>query len=252
VNQPAAFTGTVGQPSQPQVVTLGTNGIDPLEVESITVSGTDAAMFAVNPGDGTAGTCGPAPFPIPAGGNCTISIVFTPTSDGAKTANLVIDSNATNDPPVEPIAITGTATASTGSDVTATASVNGANGTVSAPTASVANGATASFTLVPDSGFRPSTTVGGTCPAGSLNGNVYTTGALTADCTVTFSFEQGSTPGGESQEMADVVKAFRSVLGKAPLTQEEQARLDVAPVAAPNGTVDEADVVILLRRVVGL
>ncbi len=50
---------------------------------------------------------------------------------------------------------------------------------------SVEHGKTTSFTLTPDSGYGIDT-VEGCC--GSLNGNVYTTGAITADCTVTASF----------------------------------------------------------------
>jgi beta-propeller repeat-containing protein len=46
-------------------------------------------------------------------------------------------------------------------------------------------GAAQAFTLTTDVGYAAS--VGGTCAAGSLAGNTYTTGAATADCTVTFS-----------------------------------------------------------------
>jgi hypothetical protein len=70
--------------------------------------------------------------------------------------------------------------------LTVTPSV-GANLTVNPSTAqSVATGATTAFTLTPGGGFNVSTTVGGSCPAGSWNGTTYTTGAITASCTVSF------------------------------------------------------------------
>ncbi len=46
---------------------------------------------------------------------------------------------------------------------------------------------TAQFTLTPDTGYHL-VNVTGTCPAGSLSGNVWTTGAITANCTVVANF----------------------------------------------------------------
>ena len=62
----------------------------------------------------------------------------------------------------------------------------GEGGSISPDTPqSVDYGNTTSFTLTPDSGYGIDTVEG--C-GGSLNGNVYTTGAITEDCTVTASF----------------------------------------------------------------
>ena len=44
------------------------------------------------------------------------------------------------------------------------------------------------YGLNPLAGYRPSS-VGGTCPYGSLSGNSYTSGAITADCSVIATFE---------------------------------------------------------------
>lgn len=49
------------------------------------------------------------------------------------------------------------------------------------------DGATASFVVTADTGYARSTSVSGTCPAGSWEGNTYTTGLVTGDCTVSFS-----------------------------------------------------------------
>ncbi len=67
----------------------------------------------------------------------------------------------------------------------------GSNGSIS-PNApqTVDNGATTSFTLTPAAGFAIASVTG--C-GGSLVGNVYTTGAITADCAVTATFAKRST-----------------------------------------------------------
>ncbi|MFC4821807.1 BACON domain-containing protein [Dokdonella ginsengisoli] len=73
---------------------------------------------------------------------------------------------------------------------TVTPSVGTPSGTISPDTPQTVNsGATASFTLTADSGFHVDA-VGGTC-GGSLAGNVYTTTAVTADCTVIANFAAG-------------------------------------------------------------
>lgn len=53
-------------------------------------------------------------------------------------------------------------------------------------TQSVTSGSTVSFTVTPVSGDTRSPMKGGTCASGSWNGSVYTTGDITADCTVVF------------------------------------------------------------------
>jgi predicted extracellular nuclease len=71
---------------------------------------------------------------------------------------------------------------------TVTPSVSGGHGQIDPAVAqTVVDGATTSFTLNADPGYHVDV-VGGTCPVGSLAGNVYTTGAIVADCTVTASF----------------------------------------------------------------
>ena len=67
--------------------------------------------------------------------------------------------------------------------VTATA---GANGAITPPSRNVAHGSTTTFTVTPNAGFAA--TMGGTCPAGSVVGTTYTTGIITAACTVTAAF----------------------------------------------------------------
>ena len=72
---------------------------------------------------------------------------------------------------------------------TVTASA-GTNGTITPATQTANTGTTVSFTVTPSTGYT--TTMGGTCPAGTLVGTTYTTGNITADCTVTASFTANS------------------------------------------------------------
>jgi RHS repeat-associated protein len=62
----------------------------------------------------------------------------------------------------------------------------GTGGTISPSTAQIVNsGSTASFTVAPNSGFQIVSVTG--C-GGTLSGTTYTTGAITADCSVTATF----------------------------------------------------------------
>jgi hypothetical protein len=71
---------------------------------------------------------------------------------------------------------------------TVTPSVSGGNGTITPNTPQTVNdGATTQFTLTPNIGYHIVTPVGGTC-GGSFAGSIYTTSAVTADCTVIASF----------------------------------------------------------------
>jgi hypothetical protein len=70
----------------------------------------------------------------------------------------------------------------------------GEGGSVTPETLKVKDGASAEFALSPDADYSVDETVGGTCPAGSWSADTYTTGPITADCTVEFGFTFGSTP----------------------------------------------------------
>jgi hypothetical protein len=73
----------------------------PLTINSITISGTDAADFAW-----VGGTCAISPNILGAGKSCTITITFTPSAQGSRTASLSVTDNASSNPPA--IALTGT------------------------------------------------------------------------------------------------------------------------------------------------
>ena len=64
----------------------------------------------------------------------------------------------------------------------------GTGGSIAPSTPQTVNyNGTAQFTLTPSTGYHL-VNVTGTCPAGSLSGNLWTTGAITADCTVVANF----------------------------------------------------------------
>jgi hypothetical protein len=67
----------------------------------------------------------------------------------------------------------------------------------------VNEGDTQDFTVTPNSGYTVSSTVGGSCPAGSWSGSTYTTGAISSSCSVSFSASQNTytvTPSGDGNE----------------------------------------------------
>ncbi len=79
-----------------------------------------------------------------------------------------------------------TAAASTSYTVTPAA---GTGGTVNPATAqTVSAGATTAFVVTANAGYTRDTAVGGTCAPGNWNGNTWTTGTISANCTVSFSF----------------------------------------------------------------
>lgn len=94
---------------------------------------------------------------------------------------------------------------------TVTAAVNGGNGAILSPViVTVINGKSTAFSLSPDAGYQPSKTVGGSCPAGSFSNNIYTTGSITSDCSVIFSFEKPpcAAPASLKFPMADADGAY--------------------------------------------
>jgi len=136
----------------------------------------------------------------------------------------------------------------------------GTGGSISPSTAqTVNNGGTTSFTIIPNSGYHISSITG--C-GGTLSGSVYTTGAISANCTVTAIFTARSTvPDGRLVDpnqvsIADALRALRIASGLITPTANDLAHGDVAPlvnnVPAPDGKIDLGDVIVILRKSVGL
>ncbi len=87
-----AFSSTVvGQTSSAQTLTLTNPGTVAATLSGVTLSGTDAASFAI----GSSSTC-KANLSLAANATCTVVLTFTPASAGAKSATLKVGSNATS------------------------------------------------------------------------------------------------------------------------------------------------------------
>ena len=92
----------VGTTSAVQAVTLSNAGSVALSISSVAIAGTNAGDFAQT------NTCGGS---VAAGGNCTISVTFTPTASGSLTASVSISDNASGSPQTVSLSGTGTASA---------------------------------------------------------------------------------------------------------------------------------------------
>ena len=88
---------TVGASSPAQTVTLSNTGNAGLSIAGLAVTGTNAGDFAQT------NTCA---SPVAAGGNCTISVTFTPAASGGRTASVSISDNASGSPQM--VALSGT------------------------------------------------------------------------------------------------------------------------------------------------
>jgi hypothetical protein len=164
----------VGSTSAPFSITLSNTGGSSFNVTAVTPAATPFAQ--------SGGSCGAVPFSIAAGASCTLDYTFSPTAAGAANQSFTVTASAAGDPG---FSLSGTGVAVTH---TVTPSVGTPAGSISPNTPQVVNdGATQAFTLTPNAGFHIDT-VTGTCPAGTLVGGNYTTGAITADCTVVANF----------------------------------------------------------------
>jgi FtsP/CotA-like multicopper oxidase with cupredoxin domain len=89
--------------SAAQPVTLTNTGTTALIISSITLGGTNPTQFSQT------NTCPIGGAGLAAGANCTISVRFSPTGTGARTATLSISDNAAGSP--QTVTLTGTGTA---------------------------------------------------------------------------------------------------------------------------------------------
>lgn len=122
---------------------------------------------------------------------------------------------------------------------------------------SVTNGGNTTFTVSPVTGYGIAAVTG--CN-GSLNGTTYTTSPITADCSINVTaVARTASSGGNTlpPTITDALKVLQAVVGITPLTATEQIRYDVAPLATNgtpvgNGSIDSADVILILRRSIGI
>jgi uncharacterized repeat protein (TIGR01451 family) len=86
------FVDTMVSTSSSETVTISNTGTGDLTVSGILLSGTDAGEFVLDMSGGPS-PCGSTTPTVTAGGDCTVTVTFSPTSLGAKAAILGISSN---------------------------------------------------------------------------------------------------------------------------------------------------------------
>lgn len=91
---------SVGTTSAVQTVVLSNPGTATLSISSIAITGTNSGDF------GQINTCGSS---VLASGSCNINITFSPTTIGARSANVSVTDNATGSPQTVPLSGTGIA-----------------------------------------------------------------------------------------------------------------------------------------------
>ena len=129
-----------GSTSQPQTTIPSSNGIElPLSITSIQVTGSNNTDFAET------NNC---PGSLPSTGNCTITVTFTPTAGGTRTAAMTVIDGAANSP--QTVTLTGV-----GQDFSVTNS--------GSSTATVSPGQTANYKLALTSAGGFAQTVALTC-----------------------------------------------------------------------------------------
>jgi hypothetical protein len=86
--------------SSPMTLTLSNVGMAALTIGSITKGGTNSADYAI-----TSNTCGSS---LAVGAKCVITVTFTPSALGSRTANITVADNACGSPHVIPLTGKGT------------------------------------------------------------------------------------------------------------------------------------------------
>jgi hypothetical protein len=175
-------TVTLGAPAVTRQANVSNTGNAPLQVQKVSVEGSNAADFRV-----ASGTTCVAGTPIPAGGRCVVSVSFAPAQAGQRSANLVIAHGAPGSP--LQIGLVGEGAGAAQASLTPAQADfgTGAVGTTGPPTTfTLANGGTADLPIqtIALQGSAPRAfviTTGGGCQSG---GSV----AAGASCTITVAF----------------------------------------------------------------
>ena len=151
----------VGTTSGPQTVTVTNAQNVALNISAVSISGANSGDFGVT------SACPTVPSSVPATSSCTLSVTFTPTASGTRTATLSITDDASNSP--QTVTLTGSGSAPVTITPTSITSFSAPVGTTSAfKTVTIKNSATTPLTL--DSfqfsgDFEQTATTCGTLPA---------------------------------------------------------------------------------------
>jgi len=111
------------------------------------------------------------------------------------------------------------------------------------PAAAEVTGSTWSYTVTPLSAGTNSVTV---------TANDFSENQSSAAIGITFVVPDGKVAGGDAVTIADALTALRIVVGLAVPSADQLLRGDVSPLGAPDGKIDLADTLLILRKAVGL
>jgi hypothetical protein len=89
----------VGTTSLPRTVSLTNQGHSTIGIAGVAITGTDAGDFSET------NTCGPT---LASGASCSISVTFTPSAKGKRTADVSISDSGGGSPQIVPLSGTGT------------------------------------------------------------------------------------------------------------------------------------------------
>jgi hypothetical protein len=142
-----------------------------------------------------------------------------------------------------------------------TPAVAGSGSIAPATVQTVNYGSSSSFTVTPAAGYQVASVTG--C-GGTLSGNTYSTGLLSAGCTVTATFtptDPSSAPLGDLTgdgvvDVADALRALQISIGLITATDWDLSHGDVGPLVdgkpKANGKIDISDAMLILKKSVGL
>ena len=212
-------TEAVGSSTGSQSVTLANNGSAALNLTSVTLSGPNAADFAIASNNTSCATGGGS---LAIGASCTVAVQFAPQTPGAKNASLNFNDNAASGP--QQISLTGTATAAPSVTLSPTSLTFGSQ---SEGTTSAAQSVTVSNSGASAAGIGPVTITGANAgdfvPANPCAPSL----AAGANCEISVSFRPavGSAPGARS--------ATLNVVGATPSTVALSGAATQASVSVP-------------------
>ena len=200
-----------GTTSSPQTITAHSTGSFPLNISSVALAGADLDQFSIT-ADACSGT------PIPSGSGCTITLVFSPTTSGVKSASLVVTHNASGSP--HSVILTGNVTTS---PLTVTRAGTGSGTVTSSPakidcgatcSASFPSGTVVSLTATPASG----STLDGWSGACSGTASCSVTMDAAKNVTATFDtvppFDFGASPSPKAITAGQSAQFMIEVLGQ--------------------------------------
>ena len=105
---------SLGKTSAPRTLLVRNVGIGVLKIIGVSITGADAGNFGLRNGCGS---------PMASGGSCTLTVTFTPSADGVRTAAIAISDNSPGSP--QKVNLTGTGIGSGGTSSTGTGSGTG-------------------------------------------------------------------------------------------------------------------------------